>query len=62
MWPDRVSNPGPLALELDMLPTALLGPATSSENMVPVVYLQTRLWVLTLMPSQCAKLHRVWMF
>ena len=27
MWPDRVSNPGPLALESDMLPTALRGPA-----------------------------------
>ena len=22
MWPDRVSNPGPLALESDALPTA----------------------------------------
>ena len=27
MWPDRVSNPGPLALESDALPTALRGPA-----------------------------------
>ena len=27
MWPDRVSNPGPLALESDALPTALCGPA-----------------------------------
>ena len=25
MWPDLVSNPGPLALESDVLPTALLG-------------------------------------
>ena len=25
MWPDRVSNPGPLALESDALPTALRG-------------------------------------
>ena len=23
MWPDRVSNPGPLAFESDTLPTAL---------------------------------------
>ena len=23
MWPDRVSNPGPLALETDVLPTGL---------------------------------------
>ena len=27
MWPDRVSNPGPLALESDALPTAPRGPA-----------------------------------
>ena len=25
MWPDRVSNPGPLALESNMLPTVLSG-------------------------------------
>ena len=28
MWPDRVSDLGPLALESDALPTALRGPAT----------------------------------
>ena len=27
MWPDWVSNPGPLPLESDALPTALRGPA-----------------------------------
>ena len=27
MWPDWVSNPGPLALESGALPTALRGPA-----------------------------------
>ena len=27
MWPDRVSNPGPLTYESDALPTALRGPA-----------------------------------
>ena len=27
MWPDRVSNSGPLDLESDALPTALRGPA-----------------------------------
>ena len=27
MWPDRVLNPGPLALESEALPTALRGPA-----------------------------------
>ena len=28
MWPKRVSNRGPLALESDVLPTALCGPAS----------------------------------
>ena len=27
MWPDRVSNPGPLTLESHAIPTALSGPA-----------------------------------
>ena len=27
MWPDQVSHPGPLSLESDLPPTALLGPA-----------------------------------
>ena len=27
MWPDKVSNPGPLALGSDALPTALRSPA-----------------------------------
>ena len=27
MWPDRISNPGPLALESDVLQIALRGPA-----------------------------------
>ena len=26
MWPDRVSNPGPLNLKPDALPTVLRGP------------------------------------
>ena len=36
MWPDRVSNPGPLTYESGVLPTALRGPAvgnaTDSQN------------------------------
>ena len=32
MWPDRVSNPGPLAHESDALPTALRGPATRQKQ------------------------------
>ena len=27
MWPDRIVNTGPLALESDVLPTGLCGPA-----------------------------------
>ena len=29
MWPDRVSNPGPLSYKSGVLPTALCGPARS---------------------------------
>ena len=32
MWPDRVSNPGPLTYESGALPTALRGPAACVEN------------------------------
>ena len=32
MWPDRVSNPGPLTYQSGVLPTALRGPALSLEN------------------------------
>ena len=32
IWPDRVSNPGPLVLELDALPIALRGPALLNVN------------------------------
>ena len=32
MWPDRVSNPGPLAYELGALPTALRGQTAGVEN------------------------------
>ena len=34
MWPDRVSMPGPLALESDALPTALRGPARAFVKVV----------------------------
>ena len=34
MWPNRVSNPGPLALEADALPTALRGAARLKANSV----------------------------
>ena len=32
MWPDRVSNPGPLTYESGALPTALRGPTTQVEE------------------------------
>ena len=32
MWPDRVSNPGPLTYESGALPTALRGPAIGQVN------------------------------
>ena len=32
MWPDRVSNPGPLIYESDALPTALRGPASAKAQ------------------------------
>ena len=32
MWPDRVSNPGPLTYESRALPTALRGPAYSAND------------------------------
>ena len=31
MWPDRVSNPGPLTYESGALPTALRGPARANS-------------------------------
>ena len=32
MWPDRVSNPGPLTYEPGALPTALRDPAIPEET------------------------------
>ena len=32
MWPDRVSNPGPLTYESGALPTALRNPACPAES------------------------------
>ena len=34
MWPDRVSNPGPLTCESGALPTALWGPAQGTQATV----------------------------
>ena len=32
MWPDRVSNPGPLTYESGALPTVLCGPACKNDS------------------------------
>ena len=37
MWPDRVSNPGPLALESDKLSTVLRGQAKLDLTQIFVV-------------------------
>ena len=42
MWPDGVSNPGPLAYESGALPNALRGPATVSAGRADCL----RLWRL----------------
>ena len=36
MWPDRVSNSGPLALESDALATALRGPNHIKGNAIEI--------------------------
>ena len=36
MWPDQVSNPGPLTYESGALPTALRGPALIQEGQLSV--------------------------
>ena len=43
MWPDRVSNPGPLTYESGALPIALRGPACSGP-LTPTVTTVIRLW------------------
>ena len=58
MWPDRVSNPGPLTYESGALPTALRDPAASHDficyypsrpfggDRVRLVYKRCLLWIL----------------
>ena len=52
MWPDRVSNPGPLIYESGTLPTALRGPAGILEVNLTFMYRQqlssfqvSRVWI-----------------
>ena len=44
MWPDRVSNPGPLTYESGALPTALRGPAIFSL-IYHFSFLSPSLWI-----------------
>ena len=41
MWPDWVSNPGPLTYELGALPTALRGPGESYKVCGLIVTIET---------------------
>ena len=49
MWPDWVSNPGPLALETDALPPVPLGLASTLLDCLNVVMLfdgaSTQIWI-----------------
>ena len=42
MWPDRVSNPGPLTYESGALPIALRGPANGLRTMTMNILLSTQ--------------------
>ena len=50
MWPDRVSNPGPLTYESGALPTALHGPAFPEEGKIRVILIS-----LIIMFFSCGK-------
>ena len=54
MWPDRVSNPGPLTNESGALPTALRGPTWSRDT------IKQALWCLNAQsgPYACNFLNR----
>ena len=45
MWPDRVSNPGPLTYESGALPTALRGPAMELCNQLGRDWVVRWCWV-----------------
>ena len=51
MWPDRVLNTGPLALELDALMTALCGLATMGSELFPLREAPKRMELITSAPS-----------
>ena len=49
MWPDRVSNPGPLTYESGALLTALHGPAGGTEDDSKIIffYFSMKTYVVT---------------
>ena len=49
MWPDRVSNPGPLTSGSGALPTALRGPADLGKRIV-TVYTYRHICIYTAQP------------
>ena len=53
MWPERVSNPGPLTYESGALPTALRGPALGMERAGKE---QTR-WIIYIALANWDNLH-----
>ena len=56
MWPDRVSNPGPLTYESGALLTALRGPAYLRKSYLKLSALLT---CLTLLHSERPKLSAI---
>ena len=62
MWPDRVSNPGPLTYESGTLPTALRGPAPRNVVSCMSADCHRTEIQLTLLHSERPKLHRVLAF
>ena len=59
MWPDRLTNPGPLTCESDALPIAQRGPATVFVTFLLSCSPRSQFFPLTLLHSEWPKLHRV---
>ena len=60
MWPDRISNPGPMTYESGALPTALCGPACGQEplyTLAKTIYNYSKWEEAYACPSQCHHLN-----
>ena len=54
MWPDQVSNPGPLTYESGALPTAQRGPANQQKTATVYICMHnTTHTVCVFLPSNC---------